>query len=129
MNKWTNPARHGVHIHHREAMDMATLQTVNKKVRASLGMPQMTGGKHDVEFICHASLAKKVFIAGNFNDWNTSSKPMKKAKDGTWRIKLKLTPGKYEYKYIVDEAWAFDESCSELVPNSFGTDNCVITVH
>jgi 1,4-alpha-glucan branching enzyme len=54
---------------------------------------------------------------------------MKKEKDGTWRIRLKLSPGKYEYKYFVDGAWASDQSCSELVPNQFGTDNCVISVH
>jgi 1,4-alpha-glucan branching enzyme len=54
---------------------------------------------------------------------------MKKEKDGTWRIKLKLPPGKYEYRYFIDGAWASDQSCSELVPNPFGTDNCVMSVH
>jgi 1,4-alpha-glucan branching enzyme len=119
---------HGVHIHHQEVTDMAALEAV-KKIRESISRPLMTGGKHEVEFKCPASMAKKVYIAGNFNDWNTSSMPMKKEKDGTWRIKLKLSPGKYEYKYFVDGAWAFDQSCSELVPNQFGTDNCVISVH
>jgi 1,4-alpha-glucan branching enzyme len=109
-------------------MDMSTLEGV-KKMRGSSSVPQMTGAMHEVEFTCHAPMARKVCIAGKFNAWNTSSMPMKKEKDGAWRIKLKLSPGKYEYKYFVDGAWASDQSCSELVPNQFGTDNCVISVH
>jgi 1,4-alpha-glucan branching enzyme len=74
-------------------------------------------------------MAGKVCIAGKFNAWDTKSTPMKKGKDGTWRIKLSLAPGKYEYKYLVDGAWASDKSCTESVPNPFGSSNCVITVH
>ena len=107
---------------------MATLESV-KKMRESSSRPKMTGATHEVEFTCHASTAKKVCIAGNFNAWNPSSMPMKKENDGTWRIKLKLSPGKYEYKYFVDGAWDSDRSCTEVVPNPFGTDNCVISVH
>ena len=107
---------------------MAALEVV-KKMRESMSRPQMAGTTHEVEFTFHAPEAKKVCIAGKFNDWNTSSKPMKKGKDGNWRIKLNLSPGKHEYKYFVDGAWASDLSCSELVPNPFGTENCVISVH
>lgn len=107
---------------------MAGLEVV-KKMRESISRPQMTGATHEVEFTCHAPMARKVCISGKFNAWNTSSMPMKKEKDGTWRIKLNLLPGKYEYKYVVDGTWASDLSCSELVPNPFGTDNCVISVH
>jgi len=107
---------------------MAVLEVV-KKTGESINTPRMGGAAHEVEFTFRAPEARKVYIAGKFNAWNTSSTPMKKGKDGTWRIKLKLSPGKYEYKYFVDGAWASDRSCSELVPNPFGTDNCVISVH
>jgi 1,4-alpha-glucan branching enzyme len=107
---------------------MAALEVV-KKLKASIGMPQMTGAQHEVEFTFSAPKAKKVSIAGKFNEWNTSSTPMKKSKDGTWSIKIKLSPGQYEYKYFVDGAWASDQLCSELVSNPFGTNNCVISVH
>jgi len=107
---------------------MSALEVI-KKMKETIIRPQMTGATHEVEFTFRAPEAKKVFIAGKFNDWNTRSMPMKKSKDGTWRIKLNLSPGKYEYKYFVDGAWASDLSCSELVPNPFGTENCVISVH
>lgn len=107
---------------------MAMLEVV-KKMGEFNSKPQMTGATHEVEFTYRAPEARKICIAGKFNAWNTSSTPLKKGRDGTWRIKLKLSPGQYEYKYFVDGAWASDQSCAELVPNPFGTNNCVISVH
>jgi 1,4-alpha-glucan branching enzyme len=107
---------------------MTALEMV-KKMGEPVCMPQATGAMHEVEFTFRAPKARKVYIAGHFNAWNQNSTPMKKGKDGTWRIKLKLSPGKYEYKFFVDGEWASDQSCAELVPNPFGTTNCVISVH
>jgi 1,4-alpha-glucan branching enzyme len=103
---------------------MSTLETV-KKLKESIGR---TAPMQQTEFMFHAPDAKKVYIAGTFNDWNTKSMPMKKGKDGTWKIVAKLSPGRYEYKYFVDGTWAQDIPGSEYVPNPFGTNNCVIAV-
>ncbi len=103
---------------------MAALETV-KKIKESIGR---AATMQQIEFTFCAPEAKKVYIAGTFNDWNTKSMLMKKGKDGTWRIMVKLSPGKYEYKYFVDETWAQDIPSAELVPNPFGTNNCVIDV-
>jgi 1,4-alpha-glucan branching enzyme len=108
---------------------MAVLDVVKKKSGSIIGPQQMTEATHEVELTFHAPEAKTVCIAGKFNAWDTGSTPMKKGKDGIWRIKLTLPPGKYEYKYFVDGAWASDLKCPELVPNPFGTNNCVISVH
>ena len=106
---------------------MPMLETV-KKMKESISMPRITGTSQEVEFALYAPEAKKVFVAGKFNDWNTKSMPMKKGKDGTWRIKIKLSPGTYEYKYFVDGEWAQDVPGAALAPNPFGTNNCVIMV-
>lgn len=106
---------------------MATLET-GKKMKKQAGISPTASTTRSVEFSFRAPEAKQVCIAGTFNDWNTSSLPMKKDKDGTWRIKVSLCRGKYEYKYIVDGSWASDLTSTELVPNPFGTDNCVITL-
>jgi 1,4-alpha-glucan branching enzyme len=82
-----------------------------------------------VEFTFTAPNAKKVSIAGQFNNWNPQTMPMKKEKNGQWKIKLKLPPGKCEYKFFVDGSWVNDTTSRESVPNSFGTDNSVINVH
>lgn len=54
---------------------------------------------------------------------------MKKGKDGVWRVKVKMSPGRYEYKYFVDGAWSQELSGSDVVTNPFGTQNCVIGIH
>ena len=85
-------------------------------------------GSREVEFTLMAPDAIKVCIAGEFNDWNTQSMPMKKGKDGSWKIKLKLPLGKYEYKYYVDGSWVNDTTGRETASNPFGSCNCIITV-
>lgn len=51
--------------------------------------------------------AKRVFLSGSFNSWNTSQNPMQ-ACDSGWVVTLKLRPGKYSYKYILDGRWTQD---------------------
>jgi hypothetical protein len=41
---------------------------------------------------------------------------------------IKLSPGRYEYKYFVDGAWAEDLPGVDMVPNSLDTCNCIIGV-
>lgn len=106
---------------------MSALEAI-KKMKESLGKPQSAGTMHEIEFTFNSPEAKKVCIAGKFNNWNTSSMPMKKDKDGTWRIKVKLPPGRHEFKYFVDGAWAQNIPGTEMVPNPYGTSNCVIGV-
>ena len=105
-----------------------TALNVVKKMKESLGEPQPAGAMHEIEFAFHAPDAKKVCVAGKFNNWNTSSMPMKKGKDGTWRSKVKLSPGRYEFKYFVDGAWAQNIPGVDVVLNPFGTYNGVINV-
>jgi 1,4-alpha-glucan branching enzyme len=81
-----------------------------------------------VEFTFHVPEAREVFLAGEFNQWDTHSLPMKKDKDGVWKIKIKLPPGRYEYKLFADNAWVEDIPGAELVCNPFGTQNFVIWI-
>ena len=77
------------------------------------------------EFSLLAPEAKRVFIAGSFNQWNLSSHPLKKDKQGVWKISLALDPGQYEYRFYVDGEWKNDPHCSSFVENPFGTSNCL----
>jgi len=77
------------------------------------------------EFSLVAPEAKSAFIAGDFNQWNPYSHPLKKDKRGIWKISLALNPGQYEYRFFVDEQWQNDPHCSSLVENPFGTFNCL----
>ena len=77
------------------------------------------------EFSLSAPQATSVFIVGNFNQWNPSSHPLKKDKQGAWKISLPLDPGQYEYRFFIDGEWKNDPNCSSFIENSFGTMNCV----
>ena len=60
--------------------------------------------------------AKKVMLAGNFNNWNTDEVVMEKTNSG-WQAWYVLGPGNYEYKFIVDGKWMIDPAN----PNTAGT--------
>jgi hypothetical protein len=52
--------------------------------------------------------ASKVMLAGSFNDWNPDVTQMQKTDSG-WIARVKLSPGKYWYKFIVDGNWRIDD--------------------
>jgi 1,4-alpha-glucan branching enzyme len=81
-----------------------------------------------VKFEFTAPDAQEVFLAGDFNDWDTRRNPMKKDKKGVWKATLPLAPGNYEYRFLADGHWENDPSCSTSVLNQFGSMNSVRTV-
>jgi 1,4-alpha-glucan branching enzyme len=82
----------------------------------------------EVRFRYESATAKTVFLAGSFNDWSFDRLPMKKRADGIWHAKVMLQPGPHEYRYIVDGDWQNDPHACGVVPNEFGTCNCVVEV-
>jgi 1,4-alpha-glucan branching enzyme len=90
-------------------------------------MAKLSGAKA-VEFKYYAPLAKKVSLAGNFNNWNTSKAYAKKDSKGNWLAKVSLKPGRYEYKFFVDGSWQNDPRCNTCVGNAFGTQNCIVEI-
>lgn len=55
------------------------------------------------------SKAKKISVAGSFNNWNPAANPLIK-KDSTWKTDIYLDPGYYYYKFVVDSNWIPDPS-------------------
>ena len=73
-----------------------------------------------VTFKVKAKEAKKVEVAGAFNNWNGEEFQLKKLKNGTFKGTLNLpTNNTYEFKYIVDGTWINDESADALVWNEY----------
>ena len=74
-------------------------------------MPSSTLNKPEMkatDFTCHAPAAHQVRLAGNFNGWSTTATPLKKSRDGNWKVRLQLLPGRYEFKFLVDDVWCCD---------------------
>ena len=84
--------------------------------------------RRKVLFTLKAPAAKEVCLAGNFNQWSGNKHRLKKNASGVWEKALMLTPGTYEYKYIVDGCWQEDPSNGLSAPNNFGTLNNLLTV-
>jgi 1,4-alpha-glucan branching enzyme len=78
-----------------------------------------------------APKANKICIAGDFNNWDTSSHPLKKLKNGQFTITLELEPGKdYQFRYLIDGcAWENDWKPDKYIKSSYcDADNSVVTV-
>jgi len=54
------------------------------------------------------SSTSSVYIPGSFNGWNETNLAMEEGENNLWFLTIDLTPGVYEYKYIVDGEWISD---------------------
>ncbi len=72
--------------------------------------------------------ASTVCVAGTFNDWDATAKPMHPLGDGRWLKETVLPPGTYEYCLVVDGKWIPDPRAQETVPNPFGGKNSLLKV-
>ncbi len=70
--------------------------------------------------------AKRVCVAGSFNEWEPESTPLSPAGNGRWVGDLAVKPGRYEYLFVVDGQWLPDPNAKESVANPFGGRNSVL---
>lgn len=75
-------------------------------------------------FLRNNSMANKVILAGSFNDWSETALEMKKVDVG-WIADVKLAPGKYWYKFIIDGRWEIDRDNKLVENDGKGNDNSV----
>jgi len=74
--------------------------------------------------------ARSVYIVGEFNNWDAMSTPMKRLKNGQWKVTLELEPGReYRYRYLIDGSkWENDWCADKYIPNPFGGDDSVVVL-
>ena len=74
--------------------------------------------------------AKKVAIAGDFNNWDVEASPMKRLRNGDFTITLELLPKtEYKFRYLIDSIhWENDWYADKYVPNPYGGDDSVVIV-
>ena len=83
--------------------------------------------KGTVQFAVHPeSNAKKVLLAGTFNDWQPQR--MTKKKDGTFVSNQQLAPGEYRYRFVIDGKWVPDNDNPARVPNPYGSVDSVVQI-
>ena len=81
-----------------------------------------------VTFSLEAPDARQVNLMGDFNRWHAKVHPMKRDENGVWKKTVMLTPGRYEYKFLVDGQWRTDPRNEAFSQNCFGTQNNVMTI-
>jgi 1,4-alpha-glucan branching enzyme len=91
---------------------------------------QVTATQAAGEIVIEADFpdADSVSLAGTFNNWDPNANPMQKGDNGLWRTTVELTPGTYQYKFVVDGTWVEDPSNPETVDDGYGGVNSVLTV-
>ncbi|MGA3068583.1 MAG: glycogen-binding domain-containing protein [Tepidisphaeraceae bacterium] len=101
-------------------------KTTAQKIAEFYGVKQVGG---EVIFAARFSDAKKVLIAGDFNNWSPMSTPMiNRGQPGEFWMCLPLRPGRYRYRFVVDGKWMTDPNNNYVETNQFGELNNVIEV-
>jgi chromosome partitioning protein len=102
---------------HQQAQKMAEI--LNKEVDKFL----------QAEFKLYAPEARDVYIAGDFNQWTPGEhSKFQQAKDGLWVKALKLRPGRYRYRFVVDGKWQEDPNNPVTEINHFGEPDSLLEI-
>ena len=119
----------------RNTMKIKTTKSTTAKVVAKKAAKPAATAKaakpqpKAVEFTVHAEKGKEVYLAGEFNKWDPTAKKMAyKAKAGVYAATVKLLPGDYQYKFVIDGTWCADPENTNSVANDQGTFNSVVSV-
>ncbi len=74
--------------------------------------------------------ARVVTIVGDFNNWDTKKTPMKKLKNGEFKLEMNLSRKReYRFKYLIDsKQWENDWYADKYVPNAYGNDDSVVVI-
>jgi 1,4-alpha-glucan branching enzyme len=72
--------------------------------------------------------ARTAHLVGDFNNWDQRALPMKKLKDGTFKVVVELEAGQeYQYRYLVNGSeWINDDAADKYVAHPYGGENSVV---
>lgn len=121
-----------------DAADLPTEQEVREaqaveypdQAATATGRPGSPGALRPVVFTLPADLqADSIALAGDFNDWSTTSHELRRNEVGAWTIDLELPAGDHRYRfYIDDQRWENDFQADAYEPNPYGGDDSVVHV-
>ena len=71
--------------------------------------------------------ADRIYLIGDFNQWNEHATPMHQERDGVWRATLDLPAGQqYQFRYMIDGQWKTDYHADGFAQGLYGADNSVV---
>lgn len=99
--------------------------SIKKQVSKTKAITKV-GFKVTKEQACGAS---EIAVAGDFNQWSTSSDMMKALKDGSFSHSIELENGsEYQFRYIAGSRWFNDEEADKTVASGMDSQNSVIVL-
>ena len=78
-----------------------------------------------------AKTANKIFLVGDFNNWDNKATPMKKLKNGdfTQTVELDTSNPEYQFRYLNDQGdWENDTHADKYITNGIDGDNSVVSL-
>lgn len=72
--------------------------------------------------------ATSAALVGDFNNWDKDALPMKRGKDGSWKVEIELEAGQeYQYRYFVNGLERLnDQAADKYVTHPYGGENSVV---
>lgn len=66
--------------------------------------------------------AETACLVGDFNDWDQTAEPMKRLKDGSFKVTINLPRHKeYQFRYLLDDkVWQNDNAADHYIPSGVG---------
>ncbi|MFQ5492406.1 MAG: hypothetical protein ACE5GE_16975, partial [Phycisphaerae bacterium] len=105
---------------------VATHEEIVAKIQAIYGVQQTPEG---VVFRNANPGAQHVQLAGDFNDWMPHTTPlMRESGRGDFVTRLRLAPGRYRYRLVIDGRWSHDPANPTVETNEFGELNSILEV-
>jgi hypothetical protein len=82
------------------------------------------------QFVLVAPRATRISLVGDFNDWDATRTPMRRAgSEALWTAMVPLAPGRYHYAFLVDGSrWLADPSAPVARDEDYGAPSSVVTV-
>ncbi|MCG2712196.1 MAG: AAA family ATPase [Candidatus Omnitrophica bacterium] len=109
-----------------EARDTSQEKIENTPVQPN---EQESPAKKSAVFTFYGAEAQKVEIAGDFNNWVSSTQgQMENIENGVWARVVHLDPGKYQYKFVVDGKWIIDPKNPKIERDLSGNINSLIEI-
>jgi chromosome partitioning protein len=111
-----------VHIERAHAKEIQADRTVATEMAAE------TSNLKEVVFRFDNTKFTRVQIAGEFNNWVPDKDVETEVLDGALQKRLRVRPGGYEYRLIIDGVWQQDPANPEAAPNDMGEYNSLLHV-
>jgi 1,4-alpha-glucan branching enzyme len=104
------------------------LASASCSARLTPSQPVVTSS--GVRFVFTHPTARRVTLAGSFNQWSVSSNPLVREKPaGVWTTIVPLPAGEHLFMYVVDGTeWVTPPLAEDYIDDGFGSRNGVVVV-